>query len=157
MTLHEFHARRWAMVKQWQAVHRLQPALWRVCNFTKETPNLQLFQEEFARANGRRSPALPILTTQQHNSMAPKVMNALVDNDAAHISARAQHVRYGSSMTQHIVDIGLFRESIPFGKLMMSSQNLYREETARRERVMKPNPPDIPGEDEEMEDLPEED
>ena len=151
MTLHEFHARRWAMVKQWQAIHRLQPTLWNITRYTQETPDLQLFQEEFARANGRRSPALPILTTQTHNAIVPRVVNGLVDNDATHISARAQHVRYGSSMTQHIVDIGLLRESIPTGRLLMSSQNLYREEMARKERIMKPVPyePDSDDEDDD--------
>ena len=52
-------------------------------------------------------------------------------------------------MTQHIVDIGQFRESIPYSKVLLSAQNLLREEVARAERTMTPNPPDA---DEEEED-----
>eukprot|EP00759_Apiculatamorpha_spiralis_P033502 PhF_6_TR34848/c0_g1_i1/m.50599 len=132
--MNEFHARRWAQTMQWQALQRIGPLLWKTSKRTGEPFTLQLFQEEYARANARITPPLPYLPSHVQDKLCPK-LDALIDNDAVNVSARSYASRHGSLMTQHGVDVGIFQESIPNVRVYTSLPNLVLSDVARTEGI----------------------
>ena len=141
--MNEFQARRWSQTMQWHAMQRLHPVLWKMSKVTGETCNLRLLQEEYARVNAKRTPPLPYLPTKQQQELS-LLMDPLLDNDAANVSARSHHAKYGSTLTQHVVDFAIMQESIPTTRAMSSLQNLVLEDVSRTEGTMVPskNPED---------------
>eukprot|EP00760_Papus_ankaliazontas_P000912 PhM_4_TR10309/c0_g1_i1/m.16286 len=135
--MNDFYARRWSQTLQWQAMQRLHPVLHKVTRHTREPFTYNYFREEFMRTNARRAAPLTYFPTHEHvNLLCP--VDSLVDNDAANVSTHAHDARYGSSITQHMADVALFRESLPTVRVATSLQALCTEDVARKEGIMVP-------------------